>query len=867
MMDDLIEILRAKSSDQENYLLKDHLKEAVIRVVQLYIFMDENQDSFDYDLVSNDEIFQKLVVAAILHDLGKIDYTFQRKVFSRDERENGTDWKDLKWFFRQLNNPTIRYPRHEILSAVWSAFLIGNTESDKKIRTAILLHHYNEYFIGEKDFMEIIFNYKRSVISYLEFIKRNYNVFQSFFETLITYIEEECRDSNIATAAIQLLRVDLNADITIENINLLLKKINSQDDDISEFAEFYKVENENLDYDFLVLLGFLRRCDYSSSGGVPIEQGKLKAVFEGLSENIEENINKKGTKIHLWQTDVLKTIDTNKSLILVAPTGSGKTEFALLWAEKNKRKLIYTLPLRVALNDLFSRFSNSNNGYFKSESVDLLHSTAFIEYMKEEKTGQELDMDKMMTSARMLSSPIVLTTPDQVFLTSLNYYGSDKLISIYPFSSVVVDEIQTYNEEMAAIIIKTLGIIHKVHGKLLVITATFPPYFKKFFEEIGGSDFKVLDVAELDDKTKSRIKNFGLRRHKLKVLESNLFDEDANIHGENELESWIDSFENKNLFIVVNNVKKAIKIYKKFEKENVYLLHSRLLEIEKSRRIQEIKERKEKNEKIIVVATQIIEASVDLDFDAMITEISTIDSQIQRWGRVHRNRGADYCENIPNIVIFAGSPLEDGSLKLDRGTSFVYDRKVVEKTFEVLKDNENTQNSLNYEDERKMISNVFEREKDGKKLKEIYEEEIEKTLDYLNYFTVEKKSQAQRLFRKIAGFKVVIPKLIELEKDEKSIENIFMKSIKENPTSWKEIRANIKTITGVEVDTWELKKILYEYSINVPIYYEDKSDFWHRDTTEFKGFYFWNKVTDAEIESVMKYGLDSILSENSSVFM
>jgi len=135
---------------------------------------------------------------------------------------------------------------------------------------------------------------------------------------------------------------------------------------------------------------------------------------------------------------------------------------------------------------------------------------------------------------------------------------------------------------------------------------------------------------------------------------------------------------------------------------------------------------------------------------------------------------------------------------------------VVEKTFEVLKEYENTQNSLNYEDERKMINDVFEREINGIKLKKIYEKEIEKTLAYLNYFTVEKKSQAQKLFRDIAGYKVVIPRLIELEESsDRTVKNIFVESIKGNAKSWKEIIAKIKEYTGKDVDTWELKKILY----------------------------------------------------------
>jgi len=58
--------------------------------------------------------------------------------------------------------------------------------------------------------------------------------------------------------------------------------------------------------------------------------------------------------------------------------------------------------------------------------------------------------------------------------------------------------------------------------------------------------------------------------------------------------------------------------------------------------------------KVILVATQVVEASVDADFDFMVTEISPIDSQIQRWGRVFRSRDDEYTAKSPNIVIFAG---------------------------------------------------------------------------------------------------------------------------------------------------------------------------------------------------------------------
>ncbi|MDI9623608.1 MAG: CRISPR-associated helicase Cas3' [Candidatus Aenigmatarchaeota archaeon] len=840
---ELIETLRAKSSDQENYLLKDHLKETVNRIVAIYNFFEENRGNFTYDL--DRVLFEKLVVAAIIHDLGKIDYNFQRKVLKSEEIKE-KNWIELKEFFKPLMD--LQSPlslRHEILSSIWSTFLIGNDKLDKKIRTAILLHHYNEYFATERDLMEIIYTYEDQIKSYLEFIMERRELLEDFLAELLGYIKGSLEDS-IVSSAIDYLKEQAD----FKKAKVLLAKIKGHDDDISDFARFYNPRLE--DHDFLVLLGLLRRSDYSASANVPIESYTPRIFLD-----IEDNLEKRIPREKLWQEVLLDKIDPGDSLVLVAPTGSGKTEFAILWAAKNNRKLIYTLPLRVALNDLFIRFRNRENGYFNASNVDILHSTAFIEYMDEEKRGKSIDLDKMLTSARLLASPVLLTTPDQVFLTSLNYYGSDKIISIYPFSSFIIDEVQTYNEEMAAIIIKTVNIIRELGGKVMIMTATFPPYFEKFFK-----DFNFVDVKDHG----LHVKNLDLKRHKIRVIDKPLF-----VEGDNGLEIYEESEDeikkilkanDKNFFIVVNNVGKAIRLYEILNEDypNVYLLHSRILEVEKDRRLKEIKRKVESEEKVIVVSTQIIEASVDLDFDMMITEISTIDSQIQRWGRIHRNRNTDYQEDEPNIVIFTGK-VENGDLKIDNGTMRIYDKKVVEKTREVLKEHEGE--TFDYTFERNLISEVFKRKIEGLTLKKHYENKIENILRDLEYFTVEKKSQAQLLFRKIAGIKIIIPDIVIQDSNNK-IQEIFGECIKEGVKTWKKIIEKIEEKTGKKVDIWSLKKLLYEYSINMPVYYEEKSDFWSKTTGEFKGFYIWGNINKNELDQIKELGLDSIFKDTNS---
>jgi len=826
---ELIDIIRAKSDEQLSYLLKDHLMETTARVDAFHKFYQENIDKFSYRIER--ETFEALAAAAIIHDLGKIDYNFQKKLRGDNDSDS---WDILEEFLSPLK-PMKRSPRHEIISIIWSTFLMGNDENDAVMRTSILLHHYNEYFINEKDLMELVFTYREVFETYLSFIiERRYEL-ERLLEDLLCYIEDSIQ-SELVNSAVERIKTTMDFD----KPEILLTKIREYDDDISDFAVLYEPEDESLD--FLVISGLLRKADYSASAGVEIEMF-TEDVFQDIEEKIKSRIGGEP-----WQIGLINDFGDSGKLVLVAPTGSGKTEFSLLWASSQGRKFIYTLPLRVALNDIFMRLRDSD-GYFSPDEIDILHSTAFIEYLREERMGRDTDLDGMLTSARLLASPVLLTTPDQVLITSLNYFGSDKVISAYPFSSIVIDEVQTYNEEMAAVIIKTLQMISELDGSILVMTATLPPYFRRFLDAM---DFQVLDVSSIPGK--HEIKNLSMRRHVLKLVNEPLFSDELEVSGE--LDGLIEENADKNILIVVNNVQKAIELYRKYSEDpNVYILHSRLLEKEKSRRIREIKKKQMEDKGLMVISTQIIEASVDLDFDVMITEISTIDSQIQRWGRIYRNRDRDYTSTDPNIIIFTGT---------DRRTSLIYDNKVVDATRKVVRRYEGE--TLDYRAEKTMIEDVFGEEFNDLRLREIYENRIDEILSDLDYFTVEKRTQAQRLFRNMAGYKVFIPDAV-LRYSESEIDLTFAELIKGDYRLWKDILTEIEERTGEKTTMWDLKRVLYEYSINVPVFYEEKSDFWSRTTGEFKGFYIWGNIEDDEVELIGELGLDSVFSEDESSFI
>ncbi|MFH8107848.1 MAG: CRISPR-associated helicase Cas3', partial [Candidatus Aenigmatarchaeota archaeon] len=762
---------------------------------------------------------------------------------------------------------------HEIISLIYSLIFLDNSDWDKKIRTAILFHHYNEFYSNRSNinFRSILDDYP-DLDKYLEFLIKKEDEIKKILENFIEEISS----------------VNINVKKIMEGLQKRLKETNSFDKikklknniekgyNVSTVLKLFDVSNKDDKdkdfYDFFVFIGCLRRCDYAASGNVEIEQPKNLAqdIYHDLLHNIKKSFGKSAEEI--WQEKILKKYDAKK-LILIAPTGSGKTEFAILWAKNRNKKLIYTLPLRVALNDLYWRFSEGKK-YFDEDDVGILHSTSFIEYLKECKEGDEISIGEMINSSKLFSTPILLTTPDQVFLSSLKYYGFDKLISVYPLSAIVIDEIQAYNPEMAAIIIKTLEIVQQLKGDILIITATFPPYFEEFF-----SDFNKISLEELIQANHIRqeeVKNYAIKRHKIEVMTGGIFEYKDNEMvivegGLNNIKDIIDQNGDKNIMIVLNNVGKAIQLFEKLkeiykeknEKNQLFLLHSRLIEKVKASRIDEIKKKLNNREKgLILVATQIVEASIDVDFDILITEVSPIESQIQRWGRVWRNRNMDYRDEKPNIYVFTN---------IDRGTKAIYDEKVISSTVEILKEYEGI--VLDYKEEKDLIKRVYEEKikilgygNYEIKILDYYKNKIKENLEWLKYFSAEKINDAHRIFRRIAGIQVVVPPLMENSDDE--IEKAFYEIIKDKNNwnlPWEDIVDKVKQKVRDEklknkVTKWTLLKILYMYSFNLPIFsfginYQFQHQILEKDS--LKGFFVLKKEA-IDINRVRDYGLDKI---------
>lgn len=329
-------------------------------------------------------------------------------------------------------------------------------------------------------------------------------------------------------------------------------------------------------------------------------------------------------------------------IILHAPTGSGKTEAALGWVYSNQKKnarLFYLLPYTASINAMVVRLQK----VFGKKRVTALHSKTldyfFEQLSHEEYDNNSIDYSKLQCEARTKKSlsselfyPVKVATLHQILKTSLKGKGWELALYDYKNALFIIDEFHTYNALLTGMLLATIKLFKKTfNAKFIFISATIPDFMlnniiTKIYDGDGtkyicpnpamASDNQILDKKRhiLYCQSNSNIKD------KIHLIRENLN-------------------KNKNTLVIVNNVKTAQILYNEInpaEKDKTALLHSGFNK--KSRKIIEKKitnKNKDKRPQLLI-ATQAVEVSLDIDYDVAFIENAPIDALIQRFGRVNR---------------------------------------------------------------------------------------------------------------------------------------------------------------------------------------------------------------------------------------
>jgi CRISPR-associated endonuclease/helicase Cas3 len=175
---------------------------------------------------------------------------------------------------------------------------------------------------------------------------------------------------------------------------------------------------------------------------------------------------------------------------------------------------------------------------------------------------------------------------------------------------------------------------------------------------------------------------------------------------------------------------------------------------------------------------------------------------------------------------------------------------------------------LDYEAERNAINAVYSGE-----IFDEYKKQIEALIGRLNYFTLEKKTEAQRVFRQMSGIYFAVPQLMVwygkkyCDKTAQVFGEILLVSSNWS-RSWAEIQDLIsKELAGQRPNKWELRKLLQEFSVSVPVWTVLKSARLLNAVKGrgFKGFPVLKDLEEKQLEILWEQGIDATFGVDMDV--
>lgn len=565
-----------------------------------------------------ERIQQALVLAALVHDLGKAAEGFQKA----------------------LHNPKYRWEfRHEVLST--ALLLNPENQIDETIQlalAAVITHHrhLNDSQLNNDSGMPAL--------------------------PKPDLVRKACEKFRAKAREIEPFWEWLKAFLT-QHGELRAFRIPEAPDDIAPPADFLNKLSQMLDAllfldaprakAFMLTRGWLMAADHAVSAGVT--EFKAQIAPPSLPSSLRS-----------FQQEV-SSHDGNA--FLEAPTGSGKTIAAINWALHNRRsgeRIFYLLPYQASIEAM----SDTLEGYFGKESVAVLHARA-VDYAFREYFEQSGEYESAAAQAReeaeinrLVHKPLKVATPFQLLKWLFGVPRWEIGVSEMVGALFIFDEIHAYDAHTAALIIEMVRVLKQLGGRFLFMSATFPDFLKQLLEEALGESAKHFTVTPKDEWSREFLNQ---ARHCIRWRDSaleDMADEIAQM-----------ASEGKRVLVVANRVAQAQAIYRLLQERGlsgVHLLHSRFTRrdrVAKEKAIIRTLKGEQETDLKVLVATQVVEVSLDVSFDTLYTEVAPVDDLLQRFGRVNR-----YYEHRRCVEVNVAKQFDRDRLK------WVYDLERVDAT-------------------------------------------------------------------------------------------------------------------------------------------------------------------------------------------
>ncbi len=390
--------------------------------------------------------------------------------------------------------------------------------------------------------------------------------------------------------------------------------------------------------------GLILTADHAASAHAP--SFPLLALDREVANRPTQEWVKRSHQIQSEQT-------TAPHAIMTAPTGSGKTEAALLWAANQHAirpasRLFYTLPYQASMNAMADRlwhkyFQSGNEPlpltHESNNQVIIQHSRARLKFYQMLMDAEDdADARRATQNAKHLQNlaqlsyfPVQVFSPYQMLKAAYSLKGYETLLLDYTDALFIFDEIHAYEASRMALIVETIYWLQaNFRARFMVMTATLPPMLYEKLEQALPECDKIHADATLYQQS---------QRHTVHLREGALLDDLPHIIAQ--------ATAGNAVLVCCNQVSRAQQAYNVIRDaiggESVTLLHGRFNGRDRSQHEAKLLQAVgvDSNDKIrpyVIVATQAVEVSLDIDLDVLYTEPAPLEALLQRFGRVNRGR-------------------------------------------------------------------------------------------------------------------------------------------------------------------------------------------------------------------------------------
>ena len=355
---------------------------------------------------------------------------------------------------------------------------------------------------------------------------------------------------------------------------------------------------------------------------------------------------------------LLKNKDTNIAFI-EAPTGAGKSNLAmncsLKLLDKNINKIFYVYPFNTLVEQNYDTLEKIYGQTDIFKSIAVINSITPIPLNGTRKFWENLDKEenekfyqKALLDRQFLNYPFILTTHVNLFQIM---FGCEReaAISFYQLagSVVVLDEIQSYKNVLWTEIMMFLQCYSRLlNMKIIIMSATLPK-----LDMLTGNHEKVVNLIENPEKY------FQDARFKKRVaLSYELLYPDKKTEMEELYAHVLGQAQNGRKILMEFITKTSAEMFYHMLAESgredlqVFCMTGDDNQIDRKRILREM-DTADQDKAVILVATQVVEAGIDIDMDIGYKDISKLDSEEQFIGRINRNfkrKGVVYFFDMDN---------------------------------------------------------------------------------------------------------------------------------------------------------------------------------------------------------------------------